>query len=89
MIAQRYGTLPIVRATGGLVDTVRDNETGFMFEDASPEALLGAIQRAREAYALDDFDEMRARCMNLDWSWRVSAQRYEGVYRYAIGASAG
>ena len=89
MIAQRYGTVPIVHATGGLVDTVRDGETGFMFEEASPQALYGAVQRALAAYAAEGFDLMRKRCMELDWSWRSSAQHYEDVYRYAVGSSAG
>lgn len=88
MIAQRYGTLPIVRATGGLVDTVTDGQTGFMFEDAAPYALHEAVLRALAAYRQEGFAKMRLRCMELDWSWNVSAAHYEDVYRYAIGPTA-
>ncbi len=88
MIAQRYGTLPIVRATGGLVDTVADGQTGFMFADASPHALHETLLRALSAYRQSGFTKMRQRCMQLDWSWRVSAQHYEDVYRHAIGPAA-
>lgn len=88
MIAQRYGSIPIVRATGGLVDTVRDGETGFMFSEAAPHALWEAARRAVDAYHTTAFDEIRRNCMRLDWSWRNSAAQYEDVYRYAMGASA-
>lgn len=88
MIAQRYGTLPIVRATGGLVDTVEDGRTGFMFADATPAALHHAVVRAIAAYAQPAFDKARVDCMRLDWSWRASAAHYEDVYRYAIGPAA-
>ena len=88
MIAQRYGTLPIVRATGGLVDTVNDGQTGFMFADAQPHALNETVLRALAALRQRGFDSMRERCMNLDWSWGSSAEHYEDVYRYAIGPGA-
>ncbi len=88
MIAQRYGTVPIVRATGGLVDTVQDGKTGFMFADASPQALHETVLRAVGAYHQAAFAKMRERCMKLDWSWGSSATQYEDVYRYAIGPGA-
>ena len=88
MIAQRYGTLPIVRATGGLVDTVQDGKTGFMFADATPHALYETVIRALGAYRQPGFRNLREKCMQLDWSWGSSAAHYEDVYRYAIGPSA-
>jgi starch synthase len=88
MIAQRYGTLPIVRATGGLVDTVQDGKTGFMFADATPHALSETVHRAVAAYRQPGFSNLRERCMQLDWSWGTSAAHYEDVYRYAIGPDA-
>lgn len=88
MIAQRYGTLPVVRATGGLVDTVRDGQTGFMFSEATPYALHETMLRALAAYRQPGFGKLRKRCMKLDWSWNASAEHYEDVYRYAIGPSA-
>jgi starch synthase len=85
MIAQRYGTLPIVRATGGLVDTVIDGKTGFMFADAAPHALHETVLRAMGAFRQPGFRKLREECMQLDWSWNASAEHYEDVYRYAIG----
>jgi starch synthase len=88
MIAQRYGTVPIVRATGGLVDTVRDGQTGFMFTEASAHGVYEAVGRALAAYRNGEIEKMRRNCMRLDWSWGSSAERYEEVYRYAIGPTA-
>ena len=88
MIAQRYGTLPVVRATGGLVDTVTDGQTGFMFSEATPYALHETMLRALAAYRQPGFWKLRERCMTLDRSWNASAEHYEDVYRYAIGPSA-
>lgn len=50
MYAQRMGSLPIARETGGLADTIEDGVTGFLFRDASLPAMLGAIYRAVDAY---------------------------------------
>lgn len=88
MIAQRYGTPPIVRATGGLRDTVRDGDTGFCFEHASVPDLVRAVRHAFQVWRSAQWDAMRRRCMALDWSWRSSAQHYEDVYQYAIGPRA-
>ena len=57
MQAQRYGTLPIAHATGGLADTIEDGETGFLFSDLSGEGLFAACRRAFEAF--DDPDAGR------------------------------
>jgi starch synthase len=82
----RYGTLPVVRRTGGLADTVIDataaDGTGFVFEAATPDALAGAIGRA--AAAFDDKPRWRAlqhRAMAQDFSWERSARDYLGLYR--------
>jgi starch synthase len=85
MIAQRYGTIPIVRRTGGLIDTVEDGVTGFQFEEPAPEALLGAVERALKVWRKKDWLKMQRRCMRLDRSWGRSAERYEEVYRAALG----
>jgi starch synthase len=86
MIAMRYGCVPIGRATGGLRDTIRDaglaKATGFLFEEASPKALLEAIIRAILTYA----DRRRWRRlqhygMNTDFSWENSARQYLHLYR--------
>ena len=85
MIAQRYGTVPLVRSTGGLVDTVEDELTGFLFGDPTPEALTAAAQRAFHAWSRKSWSKLQRRCMRLDRSWSRSAQQYEAVYRAAIG----
>jgi starch synthase len=81
MYSQRYGTPPVVRATGGLVDTVQDGVTGFLFERAESDALHQALKRASAAYA----DPARWRSlqragMERDFSWSAAARRYADLY---------
>jgi starch synthase len=94
MYAMRYGTPPIVRATGGLVDTVQNfvegeaAGTGFVFHDATAGALADTIGWACATY-FDRPGELRAlqqRAMAQDFSWRVSAGRYVELYRWAVAA---
>ena len=85
LIAQRFGTPPVVRATGGLADTVIDGQTGYSFVAPEPRALGDAVARAVCDWRGERWNEMRRRCMRLDWSWRRSAGAYEDVYRAAIG----
>ncbi|MGD1091151.1 MAG: glycogen synthase GlgA [Bryobacteraceae bacterium] len=81
MYALRYGTVPIVRATGGLEDTV-DQETGFKFQPYTPEALMGAIQEALGAWQDRAGWVIRMRRgMAKDYSWDVAAEEYQRVYR--------
>ncbi|MBX6362847.1 MAG: glycogen synthase [Gemmatimonadetes bacterium] len=89
MIAQRYGTPPIVRHTGGLADTVIDGVTGLAFHDASAAALLSAVERAWSAWRDGSIDAVRRRAMELDWSWDRSAAEYEAVYACARGPGSG
>jgi starch synthase len=84
MIAQRYGTPPIVRATGGLADTVVDGSTGFTFLEPTPRALIAAARRARNAWSGPGWDTIRRRCMRLDHSWTRSAAEYEKLYHDTI-----
>jgi starch synthase len=75
-----YGTVPIVRATGGLEDTV-DAATGFKFSDYSPAALAGAIGEALHAYQFrDSWIERMRRGMAKDFSWESSAAEYQRLY---------
>ncbi|HLL52011.1 MAG TPA: glycogen synthase GlgA [Myxococcaceae bacterium] len=93
MYSLRYGTLPIVRATGGLDDTVEDlsspNATGLKFQDFDLGQLLRALWRARDAYhnAAAWLDTVRQRGMRQDFSWGASAARYEALYRSLTGKS--
>ncbi|HEX7119691.1 MAG TPA: glycogen synthase [Longimicrobiales bacterium] len=85
MIAQRYGTPPVVRHTGGLVDTVEDGVTGYAFRTPAPESLVAAVERACAAWRAPGWDALRRRCMMLDRSWRRSAALYEALYAEAAG----
>ena len=85
LIAQRYGTPPIVRHTGGLADTVEDGKTGFAFEPQNASALAEAVARATAAWRTAGWTPLRRRCMRLDRSWSRSARNYEQVYRLATG----
>jgi starch synthase len=81
MYALRYGTVPIVRATGGLEDSV-DEQTGFKFRDYSAVALMGAVREALTAY--EDKTRWRQRMcagMERDLSWNASAARYVELYQ--------
>jgi starch synthase len=76
----RYGTVPVVRATGGLDDTI-DESTGFKFVECSGQALLGAVRAAAKAFTdRDAWMEMMRRGMLRDFSWRVSAGEYSELY---------
>jgi starch synthase len=88
MYSQRYGTLPIVRATGGLEDTVVDADespaqgTGFKFRDYTPDAMLDALGRAARAFANSKtWKGFQQNAMAKDFSWDVSAREYVKVYR--------
>lgn len=87
MIAMRYGCLPIARTTGGLRDTIEDYtlsefSTGFLFQEATPEALAGAIRRALYVFKHKTaWSEMQLRGMEKDFSWKNSALQYEKLYQ--------
>jgi starch synthase len=81
MYSQRYGTPPVARATGGLVDTVMDGETGFLFERAESAALLEAVQRASAAWRdTRRWREIQRRGMSRDFSWSGPARQYADLY---------
>jgi starch synthase len=76
----RYGTVPIVRATGGLEDTV-DGYTGFKFREYKAEALRGAVELALAAFRESDAWQRRMRQgMAKDYSWGASAAAYQRLY---------
>ncbi len=91
MIALRYGTIPIVRATGGLSDTVRNYDpttgegNGFSFRAYDSMALYAAIVRALENYRYRNvWQQLMLRAMSADHSWTASARRYVDLYHRAI-----
>ncbi|HUE99414.1 MAG TPA: glycogen/starch synthase [Anaerolineales bacterium] len=82
MIAMRYGSVPLVRAVGGLHDTVTDGETGFVFVDTKVKSFNDALRRALQLYPY------RSRWLNLqkagmaqDFSWSNSARKYLDLYK--------
>ncbi|MEX2261331.1 MAG: glycogen synthase GlgA [Bryobacteraceae bacterium] len=82
----RYGTPPVVRATGGLDDTIEE-DTGFKFQEYSAKALLDCIRTAVAAYRdRDCWVERMRRCMRKDFSWNISAKEYSALYRRLIGS---
>jgi starch synthase len=93
LVAFRYGAVPIVRRTGGLVDTVQNltddlsEGTGFAFDEYSPEALLAAIVRATNAFEMKEpWQKLVQRIMTLDFSWCSSAEKYISIYTKALEA---
>ena len=92
MISLRYGTVPVVRATGGLADTVREFDpadlygNGFVFTRYEPEALVAAIRRALSIYQSQKlWQALVENGMACDFSLRRSALEYEQYYLDAIG----
>ena len=95
MYSLRYGTVPIVRATGGLDDTVQDVDeasgpgTGFKFREYTPGALVGAVERAIAAFQDPTaWRRIQQSGMRRDVSWDASAREYVKVYRALVGAQA-
>lgn len=92
MFSLKYGTIPIVRAVGGLKDTVENydaqnsNGTGFVFEPYEPQALLETIDRALKVFQEKQaWTALRRRAMNMDFSWERSAQAYDNLYGQLLG----
>ncbi len=82
MYSQRYGTPPVARATGGLVDTVVDGVTGFLFESAESAALVAAVRRALAAYRDPArWTRIQHAAMARDFSWAEAARRYADLYQ--------
>ena len=93
LMALRYGTIPIVRETGGLKDTVEPyNEyeskgTGFSFINYNAHEMLGTIRYAEKIYydRKREWNKMIDRAMAVDFSWNVSANKYQEMYDWLIG----
>ena len=93
LMALRYGTIPIVRETGGLKDTVEPyNEyestgTGFSFKNYNAHEMLNTIRYAEHIYydKKREWNKMIDRAMAADFSWDVSAKKYQEMYDWLIG----
>jgi starch synthase len=94
MYAMKYGSPPIVRATGGLVDSVEqyvegsDMGTGFRFDAPTPQAFYDTIGWACATYydRPKEYAQLQANGMAADFTWDQSANTYESVYTWAIEA---
>ena len=81
MIAMRYGCVPLVRATGGMKDTVEEGQTGFLFGAASAEALAEVIRGALAVYhQREKWRKLQRNGMKQDFSWGRSARAYSELY---------
>ena len=93
LISLRYGSLPIVRETGGLKDTVEPyNEfegtgTGFSFTNYNAHEMMGTVRYAEKIYydSREEWDKMVKRAMDADFSWQASALQYQELYDWLIG----
>jgi starch synthase len=82
----KYGTLPIVRLTGGLADTIQDGVNGYTFFDFSAHLLFDAVQRAIDVYRdhPDRWNQMMITAMGQDFSWEKSAEKYLAIYNKVL-----
>ncbi len=86
MYAQSLGSLPIACRTGGLVDTIDDGRSGFLFREPEKNALLSAVSRAFSVYrSRARIDRMRRNAIAKRFDWNISALRYLGVYQAELG----
>ncbi len=82
----KYGTVPVVRATGGLDDTI-DEDTGFKFREYSGDALLESVRLALKAFQnKEQWARRMRRCMEKDFSWNASAGEYVELYRRLLAS---
>jgi len=89
MIAMRYGCVPLVRAVGGLHDTVTDSETGFVFVDTRVKSFNDAVRRALSLFPYHSrWANLQKNGMGLDFSWQNSAQKYAELYKKLVADSA-
>jgi starch synthase len=86
LIAMRYGSVPVVRNTGGLADTVRDGHTGFSFDEFTAESFWMALQRALLVHNTDAdaWARLRRNGMSANFSWSESARGYAQLYEQAL-----
>ena len=88
MISLAYGTIPIVRETGGLADTVTEfdgeNGNGFVFKPYRADALLSAVERALDCYSSPQWSKLRQNAFAADFSWHSPAEQYSRLYEKLV-----
>ncbi len=90
IISLRYGTIPIVRATGGLADTISDYDSitetgnGFSFEEFSSDKMLDAVKRSLSLYnKREKWKQLVGKALDEDFSWSIPAEKYMNLYHMA------
>jgi starch synthase len=85
MYAMRYGAVPVVRRVGGLADTVTDGRTGFVFDEASADAMEGALERCLGVYQVKPvpWQQLQQQAMQADFGWERPARAYMDCYARA------
>ncbi|WP_246771465.1 glycosyltransferase, partial [Pseudomonas syringae] len=82
MYAQRFGSLPVARNTGGLADTIEDGVTGFLFNESTVESYTEALNRALQVFAHPELlNAMRCRAMAAPFNWHQAVEPYADLYR--------
>ena len=85
MFAMRYGTVPVVRHTGGLADTVFEDHNGFVFNGKTGDEFASAIERCVATFQKPDtWGDIQLAGMSTDFGWETSAMQYEKLYKLAI-----
>lgn len=82
MYAQRFGSLPVARNTGGLADTIEDGVTGFLFNESTVESYTEALNRTFQVFAHPELlNAMRCRAMAAPFNWHQAVEPYAELYR--------
>ncbi len=83
LYSMKYGTLPVVRNTGGLADTVKDGKTGFVFNDYNPDEFLTTLVKAINTYkdSPDKWEKLIENACREEWSWSRAAKKYKEIYK--------
>ncbi|MEK7158544.1 MAG: glycogen/starch synthase [Patescibacteria group bacterium] len=93
LIAMRYGTIPVARATGGLIDTIQNYQpfqhkgrgNGFIFRRYHSQSLIYALTRAIETYRRPaEWEQLVTRVMQMSFSWEIPAKRYLELFRTGL-----
>ena len=85
MRAQRYGTIPVARRVGGLADSIADGVTGLLFDEYTPDGLMGAMRRAIDGYEhAASWQALIRSAMGKPFGWGESGKQYLELYRRAI-----
>ncbi|MBI4407696.1 MAG: glycogen synthase [Candidatus Kerfeldbacteria bacterium] len=86
LIAMRYGSVPVVRSTGGLKDTVTEGDNGFLFNRYASTTMLAGVQRAVKVYQTQpkQWQQLMRHGMTADYTWKASAKLYSDLYKRVL-----